>query len=129
MTIKVLASTAVALTLTAATAFAADSSFTRTLNTGSSPNVSVSTGSGYIRLHPSSGNQVQIVAHVHSSHGWMGGGGDVEGRMQQIVSNPPIVQNGNDITIGEHHNNDLFRNISIDFKTFSGLLLMIICTT
>jgi hypothetical protein len=116
MTIKVLVSTAAALTLIAASAFAADSNFTRTLNTGSSPNVSISTGSGYIRLHPSAGDQVQIVAHVHSSHGWMSGGGDVDGRIQQIVSNPPIVQNGNDITIGEHHSNDLFRNISIDYE-------------
>jgi Putative adhesin len=116
MTIKVLVFTATAFTLIAATAFAADSNFTRTLNVGSSPNVSVSTGSGYIRLHPSSGDQVQIVAHVHSSHGWMSGGGDVDGRIQQIVSSPPITQNGNDIIIGEHHSNDLFRNITIDYE-------------
>jgi hypothetical protein len=116
MTIKVLVSTAAALILTTATAFAADSNFTRALNAGPSPNVSISTGSGYIHLHPSSGDQVQIVAHVHSSHGWMSGGGDVDGRIQQIVNNPPIVQTGNDITIGEHHSNDLFRNITIDYE-------------
>jgi hypothetical protein len=117
MSIKVLSSTAATLILTAATAFGADSNFTRTLTAGSSPNVSVSTGSGYIHLHPGSGDQIQIVAHVHSSHGWMSGGGDVDGRIQQIVSNPPIVQSGNDITIGEHHNNsDLYRNITIDYE-------------
>jgi Putative adhesin len=115
MTFKVLAAT-VALTLVAATtAFAADSSFDRTLSVGGSPNLAVSTGSGYIHLHPGSDNQVHIVAHVHSSHGWMGGGGDVDGRIQQIVNNPPIVQSGNDITIGERHNNDLFRNIAIAY--------------
>jgi hypothetical protein len=114
MTFKVLAATA-ALTLVAATtAFAADSSFDRTLSVGGSPNLAVSTGSGYIHLHPGSDSQVHIVAHVHSSHGWMGGG-DVDGRIQQIVNNPPIVQSGNDITIGERHNNDLFRNIAIDY--------------
>src|SRR5580698_2549448 len=107
MSIKVLVSITATLILTAATAFAADSNFTRTLTAGSSPNVSVSTGSGNIRLHPGSGDQVQIVGHVHSSHGWMSGGSDVDGRIQQIVSNPPIVQSGNDIIIGEHHNNDL----------------------
>src|SRR5215471_3995603 len=116
MTIKVLASTAAALTLAAATAFAADSSFDRTLNVSGNPNVSVSTGSGYIHLNPGSGSQVHIVAHLRSSHGWMSGGsGDVDSRIQQIVSNPPIVQNGNDITIGERHNNDLYRNINIDY--------------
>ena len=117
MTIKVLASAAATLTLAAATAFAADSNFDRTLNVSGSPNVSVATGSGYIHLNPGSGNQVHIVAHVRSSHGWMSGGsGDVDSRIQQIVSNPPIVQNGNDITIGERHNNDLYRNINIDYE-------------
>ena len=115
MTIKALASTAALLTFAAATAFAADASFDRTLNVSGAPNVSVSTGSGYIKLHPGSGSQVHIVAHVRSGHGWMSGGSDVESRIQQIVSNPPIVQTGNDITIGERHNNDLFRNITIDY--------------
>jgi hypothetical protein len=116
--IKVLASTAATLALAAATtAFAADSNFDRTLNVSGSPNVSVATGSGYIHLNPGSGNQVHIVAHVRSSHGWMSGGSDVDSRIQQIVSNPPIVQNGNDIIIGpEHHNGDLYRNINIDYE-------------
>jgi len=112
--IKVLATAAI-FALAAATAFAADGNFDRTLNVNGSPNVSVSTGSGYIHLNPGSGNQVHVVAHLRSSHGWMSGGNDVDSRIQQIVNNPPIVQNGNDITIGERHNNDLYRNISIDY--------------
>jgi hypothetical protein len=116
MTIKTLASAAAIFTLTVATAFAADGSFERTLSAGSSPNVSVTTGSGYIRLHPGSGDQVHIVAHLHSSHGWMSGGSDTDSRIQQIIANPPIVQSGNNIAIGpEHHNGDLYRNISIDY--------------
>jgi Putative adhesin len=116
MTIKLFTSAAAILSLATTFAFAADSNFERTLSAGSSPNVSISTGSGYIRLHPGSGDQIHIVGHVHSSHGWMSGGGDADSRVQQIVSNPPIVQNGNDITIGERHNNDLFHNISIDYE-------------
>jgi hypothetical protein len=116
MTIKLLTSTVAILSLATASAFAADSNFERTLSAGSSPNVSISTGSGYIRLHPGSGDQIHIVGHVHSNHGWMSGGSDADSRVQQIVSNPPIVQNGNDITIGERHSNDLFRNISIDYE-------------
>jgi hypothetical protein len=114
MTIKVLTTAAASLVLAATTAFA-DSNFDRTLTVSGSPNVSVSTGSGYIKLHPGSGNEVHIVAHVRSSHGWMSGGSDADSRIQQIVSNPPIVQSGNDITIGERHSSDLFRNISIDY--------------
>ncbi|WP_353062227.1 DUF4097 family beta strand repeat-containing protein [Tunturibacter psychrotolerans] len=116
MTIKLLTSTVAILSLAAASAFAADSNFERTLSAGGSPNVSISTGSGYIRLHPGSGDQIHIIGHVHSSHGWMSGGGDADSRVQQIVSNPPIVQSGNDVTIGERHNNELFRNISIDYE-------------
>ncbi|MCU1250912.1 MAG: hypothetical protein JWQ49_3941 [Edaphobacter sp.] len=114
-TIKVLATTTAATLALAATAFAADGNFVRTLNVGGTPNVSVSTGSGYIHLNPGSGDQVNIVAHLRSSHGWMSGGNDVDSRIQQIVNNPPIVQNGNEITIGERHNTDLYRNISIDY--------------
>jgi len=97
----------------ATVAFAADGSFDRTLNVGASPTLNVSTGSGNIRLRPGSDNQVHIVGHIHANHGWMSG--DVDSRVQQIASNPPIVQNGNDITIGERHNSDLYRNISIDY--------------
>jgi DUF4097 and DUF4098 domain-containing protein YvlB len=46
----------------------------------------------------------------------MSGGSGVDSRVQQIANNPPIVQSGNDITVGERHNNDLFRNISIDYE-------------
>ena len=115
MKITAFASTAAMLTLAATTAFAADGSFERTLSTGSSPNVSVITGSGQIRLHPGSGNQIHIVAHIRSSHGWMSGGSDTDSRIQQIISNPPILQSGNDITIGERHSEDRYRNISIDY--------------
>ena len=99
----------------ATTAFAADASFERTLNVGASPTLNVATGSGNVKLRPGSGNQVHIVAHLRaSSRGWSGGS-DVESRIQQIVKNPPIVQNGNDITVGERHNGNLYRNISIDY--------------
>ncbi len=61
---------AIATLSIATTAFAADGNFERTLTTGSTPNVSVATGSGYIRLKPGSDNQVHIVGHVHANHGW-----------------------------------------------------------
>jgi Putative adhesin len=105
--------------LTAATfsiataAFAAQGTFERTLSVGSTPNLNVGTGAGNIHIRTGSDNQVHIIGHIHASHGWMSG--DADSRVQQIESNPPIVQNGNDITVGERHNNDLFRNLSIDY--------------
>ena len=107
--------------LTAATfsiataAFAAQGTFERTLTVGASPTVTVTTGSGNVHITPGSDNRVHIVGHVHAgAMGWFSGSSP-DSRIQQIVDNPPIEQSGNDITIGEHHSSDLFRNISIDY--------------
>lgn len=98
--------------------FAADNNFNKTLSTNSSPTVSVATGSGYIHLRLGPDNQVHIVAHLHAnSGGWFNGNAsDAQSRIEKIVANPPIVQNGNEITIGDRHSNDLYRNISIDYE-------------
>ncbi|WP_213803364.1 DUF4097 family beta strand repeat-containing protein [Granulicella sp. dw_53] len=98
-------------------AFAAEATFDRTLNTGSSPTLSVGTGSGYIHLRPGSDSQIHIIGHVHSNNnGWMNGGhSDAESRVREIAAHPPIDQSGNTVTIGERHSNDLFHNISIDY--------------
>ncbi len=114
MNLRILAAT-VTLTFCLPTfASAAESKFDRTLAVGSSPNVSVSTGSGYIRLRSGANNQIHIAGIVHSSGGWIGSS-DVDARIQQIVKNPPIAQNGNDIEVGERHSSELFRNITIDY--------------
>jgi hypothetical protein len=116
MNLRMLIATAALALSAVTTASAADSNFDRTLNVSSAPNLTVSTGSGSIHLRPGSDAQVHIIGHVHSGRGWMSGGSDVDSRVQQIANNPPIVQSGNDITVGERHNNDLFRNISIDYE-------------
>ncbi len=103
---------AIATLSLATTAYAADGHFERTLTVGNSPTVSVITGSGNVHLHPGSDTQVHIAGRVHSSPNWFGS--DADARVQQIASNPPIVQNGNTVTIGTR-NSELFRNISIDY--------------
>jgi Putative adhesin len=100
--------------LATASLIAQDRTFDRTLNVTSTPNVSVATGSGSIRLHQGSDNQVHIAARVHANHDGEGSS-DVESRIQQIIANPPIVQMGNNITIGERNNKDLYRNINISY--------------
>lgn len=115
MNIRIL--TTAALTLAVTAVFAADKpatrTFERTLNVAAAPNVSVATGSGYIHLNPGSDSQVHIVGHVHANNSWFSG--DTSSRVEQIANHPPIVQSGNDITIGETHSNDLFRNIAVDY--------------
>lgn len=109
---------AAALTLTTASAFAADRTFDRNLSVSSTPTVTVNTGSGNIHLHPGSDSQIHITGHIHANNGgWFNSSSsDVEGRMNQIANNPPIQQNGSEVVIGEHHgDNGLYRSISVDY--------------
>lgn len=93
-------------------ALASDSQFERTLNVSAQPDLYVSTGSGDITIHAGSDNQIRVVGHVHA--GWAIFG-DVQARIQRILNNPPIVQDGNSIRVGESNDHDLFNNISIDY--------------
>ena len=70
-------------------------------------------------LHPRhdrfSQSEVRINAKVRSEHSWFGSGGSDTDRVNQITSNPPIVQSGNAITIGPSSDSSKYRNISIDY--------------
>jgi hypothetical protein len=117
MTRIALFAAALALTVTASPAFAADSgaTFDKTLTVSGAPTVTLATGSGYIHVNPGPDNQFHIVGHVHAQAGWLftGSGDDT---VKQIVANPPITQSGNTITVGSHpSNSDLYRNVSIDY--------------
>ncbi len=97
-------------------AVAAENTFDRTLTTSPNPVLFVETNSGNVHLHPGSDNQIHIYAKMRSGHGWLGGSdSDVESRMQQIAKEPPIRQEGSTVKIGEHNNDGLYRNISIDY--------------
>ena len=105
--------TLAALLLSAATAFAAESKFDKTLNVSGPVILSVSTGSGYIHVTPGSDSQVHIIGHVHAGTGLFSGG-SAEDRVKQVVDNPPIEQSGNTITVGKHSN--WIRNVAIDYE-------------
>jgi len=110
MKLRLLAGT---LLLTMSTAaFAADKQFERTLNVTGQSDLYVSTGSGDIRLHAGSDTQIRIVGHIHA--GWAMFG-DPQSRIDRIINNPPIVQSGNSVRVGESNDHDLFQNISIDY--------------
>jgi Toastrack DUF4097 len=87
--------------------------FDRTLNVTGPVDLDVQTGSGEIVVHPGTSGKVEIHAKLHAS-GWHMSG-DVERRIHEIESNPPIEQDGNTIRIGHTDNRELFRNISISY--------------
>jgi len=102
---------AAALALAPVAAHATDGTFDKTLQVNGQVMLTVSTGSGYIHISPGSGTEVHIVGHVHAN-GW-GFGASADDRVHQVVSNPPIEQTGNIVTIGRHM--DWVHNVSIDY--------------
>lgn len=98
--------------LSVTTVALADNTFDKTLNVSGQPDLYVSTGSGNIHIVPGNSGQIHIVGHVHA--GWSAFG-DVNSRVQHIIENPPITQNGNTVRIGEVTDHSLFNNISIDY--------------
>src|SRR5574340_746548 len=75
----------------------AEGSFQRTLQVSGTANIDLSTGSGSVQVRTGNSGQVLITGHIKVTN-WFGG--DAEGRVQGIVKQPPIQQNGNDIRIG-----------------------------
>jgi hypothetical protein len=103
------------LTLTATTAFAAEGNFEKTLAVSGAPSVSVATGSGYVHVYSGSDSQVHVIGRVHVRTGLFGGSADA--KVKQIVTDPPIKQLGNTITIGANRgDSSFFNNVSIDYE-------------
>lgn len=107
-----------ALLMVSTAAFASDNQFERTLNVSGQPDLYVATGSGNITIHPGTGNQIHVVGHVHvgwNMFGISGSVGSIKARIDRIVANPPIVQDGNTVRVGESNDHELFNNVSIDY--------------
>jgi beta-lactamase regulating signal transducer with metallopeptidase domain len=85
-----------------------EASFDRTLSASGTIDLSVSTGSGNIKITRGASGQVKIHGVVKS------GDSENEQRVHEIAANPPIVQDGNAIHIGEQHEN--LHNVSIDYE-------------
>jgi len=88
--------------------------FDRTLSVNGPVDMDVQTGSGDIVVRPGSSGQVQIHAKIRAS-GWHVGG-DIEQRIHDLETNPPIEQNGNTIRIGHIEDHERMRNISISYE-------------
>ena len=110
--VLIVACSLVALPLNAATT----GHFERTLQVNGPVELEVSSGSGNITVHQGGNGSLYVSARLHANSGsWIFGGGNVEERIHKIEQNPPIVQNGNTITIGKMDDRELTRNISIDY--------------
>jgi len=108
MGVRLVALAVMAAGLMALQAGATEATFERTLSVSGRPELSVATGSGNIHLTHGGAGRIHIFGRVRSS--W-GGSDD---KLREIATNPPIVQTGNVIRVGQGHQN--LHNISIDYE-------------
>ncbi len=90
----------------------AQGSFDRTLKVTGPVQLDVSTGSGSIRVRPGASGSVHVVGTIRVHEGW---DGNAEEKVKRLEADPPIEQAGNIIRIGRIEDEDLKRNVSIDY--------------
>src|SRR5438105_1885327 len=93
---------------------AADGNFDRTLKVTGAVDLEVSTGSGNITVKTGAGDAVVVHGYVRVNDNWFAGG-DAHDKVNRIVQNPPIEQNGNAIRIGRIDDPELRRNVTINY--------------
>jgi Putative adhesin len=92
----------------------AEGHFDRTLSVTGAVDMDVQTGSGDIVVRPGDSGKVEIHGRIRASGGHTEG--DVERRIHDLETNPPIDQNGNTIRIGHIDDRERVRNISISYE-------------
>jgi Putative adhesin len=92
-----------------------EGTFDRNLTVNGPVDMDVSTGSGNIKVTPGGAGTVHIHGLVKIGEEWFGGS-NANDKLQKIIQNPPIEQNGNIIHIGRIDDPELRRNISISYE-------------
>src|SRR5687768_2572974 len=90
-------------------------SFDRTLSVSGPVELAVRTGSGDIQIRTGTSERVQVIGRISASPSWQNPENPAE-RVRRIEATPPIVQNGNVISIGETRGDDLYNNVSISYE-------------
>ena len=109
--------------------------FDRTLAVSGPVDLDVQTGSGEITVRVGDSTKVEVHGRIHANHGWLGG--NVEQRIHEIESNPPIEQKPDIIRVGKEvkryvgvsidytielpRNSEVSTNVASGAQTISGL--------
>ena len=99
------------LAVAPARGLAGDNTFEKTLSVNGHVRIELTNGSGGVEIRGGADNKVHISGKVTA--GWSVFGNSEKG-IQDVVANPPVDQRDNVIHIGR--NNNMFKNISIDYK-------------
>ena len=95
------------------TGFAAEGSFERTLKVTGPVELEVKTGTGRIDVRAGESSTVRVHGTIRATSGW---GVSAEDKVNRLVSNPPIEQDGNVIRIGRIRERELSHNVSISYE-------------
>lgn len=90
--------------------------FDKTLKVTGAVNLSVDTGSGSISVRPGDGSTVHVIGRIRVHEGWGISETSAKDKVHKLEANPPIVQEGNTIRIGEIRDEELRRNVSISYE-------------
>lgn len=88
--------------------------FERSLQVTAPVDLDVQTGSGSITVRRGTDSEVRVVAQIRAHRGFWNSR-SAEERVRALEANPPIVQSGNSITLGEIEDRELRRNVSISY--------------
>ena len=95
---------------------AAEGQFDRSLKVSGSVDLAVTTGSGSISIRTGDASTVHVIGRIRASSDWHMSDAEAQDKVKKIEANPPIEQNGNIIRIGDIHDEDLRRNVSISYE-------------
>ena len=90
--------------------------FDRTLKVSGAVTLDVKTGSGSINVQPGPAGAVHVVGRIEARDSSWGRGPAAAEKIRRLEKNPPIVQTGDSIRLGEIDDPDLKENVSISFE-------------
>lgn len=93
----------------------AEGSFERALRVTGPVELNVLTGSGKIEVMPGDASSVRVTAHIRARIDSRTSRSEAEAKVRRLEQNPPVVQSGNAIRIGDIKDNDLRRNVQISY--------------
>ena len=89
-----------------------EGSFDRTLAVSGPVELDIRSGAGGVQIHAGAAGSVHVVAGIRERRGATG---DITARIRRIEANPPVDQSGNVVRIGQIVDNDLYRNVAIEY--------------
>jgi hypothetical protein len=90
--------------------------FEKTLKVSGAVNLSIGTGSGSVSVRPGDGSTIHVIGRIRVHEGWGISEASAKEKVHKLETNPPIEQDGNTIRIGEIHDEELRRNVSISYE-------------